>query len=210
MMPILSTFSDTLLVIAVPEDTRDFAPPVEPDEPSNGKFIWATGKPDQAIGPNGNKGSAEFIIDIPEDGKYVIWARVIAWDGGSDSFWVTWEPSDPAENPQVTQNVQFRWSIGGEGQGTKWLWVKVNKWLNGGHFERDWEFEEGATKLTIWTRENATMLDALFITNNLAAVAGDIRLPTDEDRKLQLQSQSAVEAAGKLSTTWGHMKSRYR
>ena len=196
------------MVIAVPEDTKAHKAPVVPDGPSNGKFIWAPGEP-VAGGPNGDRGLAEFIIDIPKDGKYAVWGHVVAWDGNSDSLWVTWEPADPAENPQATGNTQFRW---GTQQGPAWHWDRINHWLDGGTFEREWEFETGETKLTIWTREDATMLDALFITDNVAALAGDIRLPTDEDRELQTQGakDKAVEAADKLSTTWGHMKSQYR
>jgi hypothetical protein len=96
------------LVTDTPEDVKAFDPPVVPDEPSNGKFIWAPGKP---VTGGGGSGFAEFIIDIPKAGKYVIWGRVIAWDGNSDSFWVTWEPADPTENPQQTQNTQYRWGV---------------------------------------------------------------------------------------------------
>jgi len=195
------------MVVAVPEDVKPYDPPVVPDEPSNGKFIWAPSKPVTG-GPNDHRGFAEFIIDIPKDGTYAIWGRVIAWDGNSDSFWVTWEPADPAENPQATQNTQYRWATD---QGPAWHWVRVNQWLNAGTFDRQWEFDKGETKLRIWTREDATMLDCLFITDNLAALAGDMRLPEDEDRKLQIEGArgKAVEAAGKLSTTWGRIRSEY-
>lgn len=197
------------MTIAVPADAKAQAGP-EPDEPSDGRFIWAPGAPTTG-GPNGDRGSAGFIIDIPQDGIYAVWGHVIAWDGNSDSFWVTWEPVDPAENAQQTGNTQFRW---GTAQGNTWHWDRVNHWLNGGTFDRQWEFDKGETKLIIRTREDATMLDALFVTNNLAADPGGagVRLPTDEDRKLQIEGarDKAVEAAGKLSTTWGRIRSQYR
>ena len=75
---------------------------------SDGKFIWMEGKP--ATG-GGGKGWAEFSINLPESGKYALWGHVIAWDGNSDSFWVTWQPADPDEDAQATQNVQFRWGV---------------------------------------------------------------------------------------------------
>ena len=73
---------------------------------SDGKFIWDDGEP---LTGGGGAGYAEFIINIPEPGDYALWGHVIAWDGNSDSFWVTWQPADPDENAQATQNVEFRW-----------------------------------------------------------------------------------------------------
>jgi hypothetical protein len=196
------------IAIDTSEDTKAFDPPVVPDEPSNGKFIWAPGK---AVTGGGGSGFAEFIIDIPKAGTYAIWGRVIAWDGNSDSFWVTWEPADPAENPQQTQNTQYRWGVA---SGGAWQWDRVNHWLDGGTFDRQWEFDKGETKLRIWSREDATMLDCLFITDNLAGDPGsvDARVPTEEDIDLQIHGARgrAVEAAGKLSTTWGRLRSQYR
>ncbi len=196
------------MAMGVPSDAKDNGGP-EPDEPSNGEFIWAPGAP-VAGGPNDGRGWAEFLIDIPEDGTYAIWGRVVAWDGNSDSFWVTWEPADPAENPQQTQNFDFRWATA---QGPGWHWDRINQWLDAGTFDRQWELDKGETKLTIWTREDATMLDCLFITDNLAAdsAGAAVREPTDEDRKLQKEGgvKHAVDAAGKLSTKWGRIKSDY-
>lgn len=194
------------MAIAVPEKVKEFGGP-EPDAPSNGEFIWAPGEP-LAGGANGDRGSAEFIIDIPKAGKYAVWGRAIAWDGNSDSFWVTWEPADPAENPQQTGNTEYRWATA---QGNTWHWDRINAWLNAGTVEREWEFDEGETTLRIWTREDATMLDCLFITNNLAMDAGSARVPDDDDRKLQIEGArgKAVEAGGKLPTAWGLMKSQY-
>ena len=77
---------------------------------SDGKFIWMEGEP---VAGGGGAGHADFIINIPEPGKYALWGHVIAWDGNSDSFWVTWQPADPEEDAQKTQNTQFslgRWS----------------------------------------------------------------------------------------------------
>ena len=59
---------------------------------SDGKFIWMEGA---AAAGGGGTGHADFIINIPEPGKYALWGHVIAWDGNSDSFWVTWQPADP-------------------------------------------------------------------------------------------------------------------
>ena len=174
---------------------------------SDGKFIWMEGAP--ATG-GGDKGWAEFIINIPEPGEYALWGHVTAWDGNSDSFWVTWQPADPDENAQQTRNTEFRWSVA---QGGAWHWDRINHWLNAGTFDREWKFAKaGETVLRIAVREDATMLDALFVTSNVKATAEDaanVRLPTDKDRKIQIEGL-AVDAKGKAATTWGSLKKAYR
>lgn len=195
------------MVIAVPDDVKPHGGPV-PDEPSRGKFIWAPDKPVSG-GPNGDRGFAEFIIDIPEGGKYAVWGRVIAWDGNSDSFWVTWKPADPeADNPQQSKDTKYRWATAG---GNAWHWDRINQWLDGGTFEREWEFDKGETKLTIWTREDATMLDSLYITDDIAAGGNMVRTPTDEEVKAQILGgkAKAVDRKDKLSTAWGSIKAKY-
>ncbi len=174
---------------------------------SDGKFIWMEGPP--ATG-GGGQGYAEFIINIPEPGEYALWGHVIAWDGNSDSFWVTWQPADPDEDAQVTQNTEFRWGVMA---GAEWHWDRINHWLDGGTFDREWEFAKaGETVLRIGVREDATMLDAIFVTSNVKATAAEqanARLPTDKDRKIQIEGL-AVDAEGKAATTWGSLKKAYR
>ena len=174
---------------------------------SDGKFIWMEGEP---VAGGGGAGHADFIFNIPEPGKYALWGHVIAWDGNSDSFWVTWEPADPKENAQATQNTQFRWGVG---QGAQWHWDRINHWLDGGTFDREWKFNKaGETLLRIAVREDATMLDAIFVTTNVKATAADqanVRLPTNKDRKIQIEGL-AVDAKGKAATTWGGLKQVYQ
>ena len=174
---------------------------------SDGKFIWMEGAPVQG---GGGAGHADFIVNIPEPGKYALWGHVIAWDGNSDSFWVTWEPADPQEDAQATQNTQFRWGVA---QGAAWHWDRINHWLDGGTFDREWKFNKaGETLLRIAVREDATMLDAIFVTTNVKATAADqanVRLPTDKDRKIQIEGL-AVDAKGKAATTWGSLKRVYQ
>ena len=171
---------------------------------SDGKFIWMEGA---AATGGGGKGYAELIINIPQPDTYALWGHVIAWDGNSDSFWVTWQPADPDEDAQVTQNTEFRWGVA---QGAAWHWDRINHWLDGGTFEREWKFTEaGETVLRIGVREDATMLDAIFVTTNLKANEADLRLPTDKDRKIQIEGL-AVDAKGKAATTWGSLKRAYQ
>ena len=178
----------------------------EPDT-SNNQYIWAAGAP--ATG-GGGAGWAEFVVNIPQPGKYALWGRVIAWDGNSDSFWVTWQPSDPDEDPQVTQNVEFRWGVA---QTAAWRWDRINHWLDGGTFDREWEFDQaGETVLRIGVREDATKLDTIFVTDNVKAVdeaSANVRLPDDRDREKQ-QEKLAVNPQNKAATTWGKLKQFYR
>lgn len=174
---------------------------------SDGKFIWMEGAP---VAGGGGAGHADFIINIPEAGDYALWGHVIAWDGNSDSFWVTWQPADPNEDAQQTQNTEFRWGVG---QGAAWHWDRINHWLDGGTFDREWEFAKaGETLLRIAVREDATMIDAIFVTTNVKATAPDqanVRLPTAQDRKIQVEGL-AVDAKGKAATTWGSLKRTYQ
>ncbi len=174
---------------------------------SDGKYVWMEGEP--ATG-GGDQGWVEFIINLPDDGKYALWAHTFAWDGNSDSFWVTWQPSDPDENPQITKNTEYRWSIGTK---NAWHWDRINHWLDAGTFDREWDFDKaGETVLRIWTREDASKLDAIFVTSNVNANdagSAKVRLPTNEDREKQIQGL-AVDAKGKVTTTWGLLKQAYR
>ena len=123
---------------------------------------------------------------------------------------MTWQPADPDEDAQVTQNVDYRWSIG---EKNAWNWDRVNSWLDPGNVDREWEFDEpGETVLRIAVREDAAKLDAIFVTSNVDAVAAgqtNVRLPTDEDRELQEEGLS-VDVKDKVTTTWGSLKQKYR
>ncbi|HHZ89881.1 TPA: hypothetical protein EYN65_04980 [Candidatus Poribacteria bacterium] len=105
---VICTIICSLLLISIPGLTWDRAieaekadkieaPMIVSDDAkaSGGKFIWMEGKP--ATG-GGGKGWAEFIINLPKAGTYALWGKVLAWDGNSDSLWVTWQPADPNED----------------------------------------------------------------------------------------------------------------
>jgi len=165
---------------------------------SRGQFVWAEGPP---LTGGGGAGWTEYKINLPAPGTYALWGKVLAWDGNSDSFWVTWQPADPDEDPQVTQNTQFRWGVA---QGNEWHWTRINHWLDGGTFDREWTFNQaGETTLRIGSREDATMLDVIFITDNLSADEAEVqpRDPTEQDLV-------AVEPKGKLATAWASIKAQ--
>ena len=173
-------------------------PMIIADDPdaSGGQFVWVEGPP---LAGGGDAGSVEFNILIPESGIYALWGKVIAWDGNSDSFWVTWQPADPDENSQETGNTQFRWGVG---QGEAWHWDRINHWLDGGTFEREWELDAGETTLRIAVREDACMLDVIYITDNLSEDEAEVN-PRDP---IPSDSLTPVEPQDKLATTWGKLK----
>jgi hypothetical protein len=74
--------------------------------------------------------------------------------------------------------------------------------LDGGTFEREWELDAGETTLRIAVREDATMLDVIYITDNLSEDEAEVspRDPIPED------SLTPVEPQDKLTTTWGKLK----
>ncbi|GIX06676.1 MAG: hypothetical protein KatS3mg115_1079 [Candidatus Poribacteria bacterium] len=188
------------MVVATPADAAAFGP--EPVDPSRGQFIWMPGPP--ATG-GGGAGYARYVVQIPAAGTYAIWGRVVAWDGNSDSFWVTVSPPDTDPDPQTSQDTTYRWAVQ---QGNEWHWDRINQWLDGGTFEREWELPQGEVVITIWVREDATMLDTLYITDNLETdeAAVNPRLPTDEEVAMQLGETTAVEPAGKLAVRWAELK----
>ena len=174
-------------------------PMVVADDPdaSGGQFVWVEGEP---LTGGGGAGWVEYKLHISEPGTYALWGKVIAWDGNSDSFWVTWQPADPDEDAQVTQNVEFRWGVAA---GDTWHWDRINHWLDGGTFDREWVIEAGGeTTLRIAVREDACMLDVIYITDNLSEDEAEVnpRDPIPED------SLTPVEPQDKLATTWGKLK----
>ena len=183
------------MVIAAPADVLPYGGP-KPDEPSGGQFIWAPGP---FNGGHADQGLAEYTVNIPEAGQYGIWGRVIAWDGGSDSFWVTLVPPDPDENPQETQDNQFLWNVA---HGNEWHWDRVNQRLE--PLEKLWDLPEGQVTIKIRPREDGTMLDCFFISNELviidpkleAAIREAVGKPTGDLRPQDLEPLTELYATG--------------
>jgi len=179
------------MVVGQPADAAAMGGP-EPGPASGSGFVWGPGAP--LLGdPTDHMGGVALSVTVPAAGTYAIWGLVAAWDGNSDSFWVKVDGADPDEQPQETQNTHFRWGVE---QGNDWHWDRINQWLDGGTFEREWELPGGAITLHILTRETACMLDYVLVTDNLSEDPADITFATP----------AAVEAKGKLATTWAEMR----
>jgi len=114
---------------------------------SAGEYIWV---------PNGggSGGKAEYTFEIPLAGDYVIWGRVLAPDGGDDSFFVSIDDGD--------------YSLWDTRQSSTWVWDKVRN--RGGPNPVVYYLEAGEHVLTIGQREDGTRIDRILITDDLGYV----------------------------------------
>lgn len=97
-------------------------------------------------GTNGGPGQVSHSINIFQGGTYALWARTIAPNGGSDSFYVT-----------SSGTLIREWSIP---DSTTWKWNKVAEVFVGA----------GAFNLEFRQREDGTQLDKVVVTNDLNLV----------------------------------------
>jgi hypothetical protein len=157
----------------------------EDPEASGGKFIW----PPKGVGSD--QGKADFEIDIPADGDYVIWGRVICPNNTSDSFYVTFDTP-------IRQNI---WDLAEWIALPKWTWMPVSqrKAVVGDALgeKKIFHLTKGKHTLTIWSREDGTQLDCIFISTN-----PDAEPVTPEEFK------EAVKPRDKLIATWGSIKAK--
>ena len=97
-------------------------------------------------GTFGGPGEASLSLDIPQGGTYALWARTIAPNGGSDSFYVT-------NNSTLIR----QWLIP---LSAEWQWNKVAEvFLGAGTFNVEFRH-----------REDGTQLDKVILTNDLSFV----------------------------------------
>jgi len=120
------------------------APMVVKDDPaaSGGKYIVGDGV-----------GYAIFEITVPEEGNYIIWGRVLAKDGGSDSFLVGVNVDEPSDAWDVPQGA--------------WQWDRVSR--RDGPDPVLYEMSKGKNSITFKTREANTKLDKIFLTTSSSA-----------------------------------------
>jgi hypothetical protein len=98
------------------------------------------------IGTNGGPGQVRLPANIPQGGTYALWARTIAPNGGSDSFYVT---SDGTLIREWLVPIS-----------TVWKWNKVAEVFVGA----------GAFNIEFRQREDGTQLDRVILTNDLSLV----------------------------------------
>jgi hypothetical protein len=95
---------------------------------------------------NGGPGEVAFSLNIPQGGRYALWARTIAPDFGSNAFYVT-----SGERLISAWNVPLS---------NGWKWTKIADLFLGA----------GTFSLTFRQREDGTSLDKVLITNDLNLV----------------------------------------
>ena len=92
-------------------------------------------------------GRITFEIMIPEDGDYIIWGRVWAKDGDSDSFFVGVNVDEASD----------LWDLP---EGGTWRWHKAPP---------KFKMSKGKNSLTVKTREVNSKLDRIFLTTSSSA-----------------------------------------
>jgi hypothetical protein len=95
---------------------------------------------------NGGPGQVSLPFNIPQGGTYALWARTIAPNGGSDSFYVT-----------SSGNLIREWTVP---LTTAWQWNKLAELFVGA----------GALNIEFRQREDGTQLDKVILTNDLSLV----------------------------------------
>jgi len=130
---------------------------------SGGSYIYA---------PSGGyrDGRAEYTVEIPQDGDYIIWGRVLAPDVGRNSFFVSFD-----------EDQDDIWDCLYEGQSQDWTWDQVTWRGNGSHDAPQFDpavfrLTSGRHTLVIKERERNTKLDKILLTNDFSFV------PTDAHR----------------------------
>jgi hypothetical protein len=111
---------------------------------SGGKFVQVpkgTGS-NYTDSTNGGPGEVRFTINIPQAGTGILWARTIAPDNSSNSFYVTRNGS-----------LVVEWSVPGS---STWKWNKVVNLSLGA----------GSVNLAFRQREDGTKLDQIILTND--------------------------------------------
>jgi hypothetical protein len=91
---------------------------------------------------HGGPGQVRFTVKLPQGGAYSIWARTIAANANSDSFYVMTGPSLIRE-----------WVVP---QSTTWKWNKIAQVFVGA----------GTFRLSLRQRDDGTRLDKVLITND--------------------------------------------
>ncbi len=103
-------------------------------------------------------GRAVYSFDIPADGSYVVWGRVIANDSASDSFYVTVD----GQTPMVWHTMQ--------GGVDTWIWDVVTERDFSAAFDTTspnvYQLSAGTHTIEFAQREDGAKLDRILITND--------------------------------------------
>jgi hypothetical protein len=131
-------------------------------------------------------GTATLAIDVPVAGDYVVWCKILAPEGGSDSLYVSMDGGVE----DVYDTVTNTWS-------TAWQWSAVNG-RNSGN-PRIFTLSAGRHTLVFRGREVNTGIDQVLVTNDRSYVPDiifTITTPTP------LASSITLDPAGAATVSW--------
>lgn len=168
-------------------------------KPTNGAFE------DIITNPGGGKGWILYKFDIRRaGGKAGNWrfiGRIINPNNHSDWLWVLGDDGDKI--PEVEPAFVRPNHIIFENNTPNWAWVKDGDFgIDGGTVNK---LKEGENVMMIWTRQSdlEDQYDVFMWADDLTYQ------PTDDDYKNATPKKGlAVEPEGRLTTTWGKIKSR--
>lgn len=129
----------------------------EDDDASGGAFVGA----DNEAGDG--DGGVTFAVDVPAAGSYVVWARILAPDDGSNSFYV-----------QVDDGEALAWHTPGPARSAtsgEWVWAAIRK--EDADTPLLYLLDAGGHELRFGAREDGTGLDRVVVTSDLAEVPGE-------------------------------------
>ena len=162
----MSGISSAFMVYIDGEDAGDVRGALEVREKKgafNGKYIVAP----QGTGNDGN-GFARYAFEVPKNDTYYFWGRVIATDGGNDSFYWSIDNPDPrsAENcgGDLPGDQVHIWDTGNPR--LDWEWSKMDSRNCEGGAGQDQlavKLKKGIYTLELIHREDGTELDGILI-----------------------------------------------
>ena len=117
----------------------------DPDA-SSGTYVEVPNGQGNASRASLDAGYAQYTFDVPVDGDYVIWCRVLAPTGKDDSFFVS-----------IDQQQAGKWYLS---VSETWTWQKLKNKGSKIHY-----FTSDSHTLTVYQREDGTRIDRILITN---------------------------------------------
>lgn len=215
---LIAIFAMVLIYVGTASAYKFYIDAEEPSTPVKAPFELKKDKADAfgggyLVAPQGagNDGNAIATYNFPilNAGKYRFWGRVIATDGGNDSFF--WGIDIPTADQTSGEKC------GGKMPGDQkhiwdttnpiasWGWSKMDSRNCAGTDGADQlvvDLTPGDYTLYIIQREDGTELDGILITDQ--DLTPD-QLPTTD---AEAQALVSVEAKGKLATAWGAIKAQ--
>lgn len=111
-----------------------------------------------ATAPTGEKDRFRLEVTVDTAGTYSIYGRIIAPNGGDDSFWV-----------RVNEGTWYRWN--GLSVNSAWAWIRVYDSDNS-DTPVDFSFTAGVNTIDFAYREDGAWIDKIFITNSTTTPSG--------------------------------------